>query len=112
MPRRSILTVAERDGLLALPDAQDELIRYYSFNESDVALVRQRRGNANRLGFAVQLCLLRYPVMAWPSTPGRRRLCCAGSADNCESTPSAGRNMLIARRPDASTWSNCVPTWA
>jgi len=47
--------------LLALPDAQDELIRYYSFNESDVALVRQRRGNANRLGFAVQLCLLRYP---------------------------------------------------
>ena len=38
--------------------------RHYTFNESDWALIRQRRGNANRLGFAVQLCLLRYPCYA------------------------------------------------
>lgn len=61
MPRRSILSAAERDSLLALPDTQDELIRHYTFNEPDLSLIRQRRGNANRLGFALQLCLLRYP---------------------------------------------------
>src|SRR3990167_2613928 len=64
MPRRSILSASERDTLLALPDSQDDLIRYYTFNESDLSLIRQRRGDANHLGFAVQLCLLRYPGYA------------------------------------------------
>ena len=64
MPRRLILSVTERDTLLALPESQDDLIRYYTFNDSDLSLIRQRRGDANRLGFAVQLCLLRYPGYA------------------------------------------------
>ncbi|RMO95768.1 hypothetical protein ALQ31_01109 [Pseudomonas amygdali pv. morsprunorum] len=67
MPRRSILSASERDTLLALPYSQDDLIRYYTFNESDLSLIRQRRGDANRLGFAVQLCLLRYPGYALAS---------------------------------------------
>ncbi|SXW07400.1 putative alcohol dehydrogenase class III [Klebsiella pneumoniae] len=29
MPRRSILSAAERESLLALPDTKDELIRHY-----------------------------------------------------------------------------------
>jgi hypothetical protein len=29
MPRRSILSAAERESLLALPDTKDDLIRYY-----------------------------------------------------------------------------------
>jgi TnpA family transposase len=61
MPRRSILSTTEQMSLLALPESQNDLIRYYTFNETDFALIRQRRGDANRLGFAVQLCLLRYP---------------------------------------------------
>lgn len=61
MPRRSILSAAERDSLLALPDTQDELIRLYTFSEPDLSLIRQRRGDANRPGVAVQLCLLRFP---------------------------------------------------
>ena len=61
MPRRSILSAAERESLLALPDARDELIRHYTFSEADLSLIRQRRGPANRLGFAVQLCYLRFP---------------------------------------------------
>lgn len=38
-----------------------------SFTESDFSLIRQRRGDANRLGVAVQLCLLRYPGYALAS---------------------------------------------
>ncbi|MCV5147452.1 DUF4158 domain-containing protein, partial [Escherichia coli] len=47
MPRRLILSATERDTLLALPESQDDLIRYYTFNDSDLSLIRQRRGDAN-----------------------------------------------------------------
>lgn len=67
MPRRSILSAAERESLLALPSSNDKLIRHYTFSESDLALVRQRRGDANRFGFAVQLCALRFPGYALSS---------------------------------------------
>ncbi len=61
MPRRSILSAAERASLLLPPDTEDDLIRHYAFGETDLSLIRQRRGDANRLGVAVQLCLLRFP---------------------------------------------------
>jgi TnpA family transposase len=67
MPRRSILSAIKRTSLLALPESRDDLIRYYTFNESDLSLIRQHRGDTNRLGFAVQLCLLRYPSYALAS---------------------------------------------
>ncbi len=64
MPRRSILSATERDSLLAPPDAKDELIRLFTFNDADLSRIRQHRGAANRLGFAVQLCYMRYPGIA------------------------------------------------
>jgi len=60
MTRRSMLSATERDNLIALPN--DELvIQFFTFNESDLAIIQQHRGSENRLGFAVQLCYLRYP---------------------------------------------------
>ena len=47
-----------------MPDAKEELIRHYTFSDTDLSIIRQRRGPANRLGFAVQLCYLRYPGRA------------------------------------------------
>ncbi|PWV63464.1 uncharacterized protein DUF4158 [Plasticicumulans acidivorans] len=67
MPRRNLLTPAERTGLLAFPAADDELIQHYTFSEPDLLVIRQRRGSHNRLGFAVQLCYLRYPGFALPT---------------------------------------------
>ncbi len=64
MTYQPILSDTERSGLLAFPDNQDDLIRYYTFNETDLSLIRQRRGNPNRIGFAVQLALFRYPGVA------------------------------------------------
>ena len=61
MPRRSILSATEREGLRAIPTADDELLRLYTFNDTDLALIRQHRGAQNRLGFAVLLCYMRYP---------------------------------------------------
>ncbi|SQB66329.1 Transposase and inactivated derivatives, TnpA family [Citrobacter koseri] len=42
MPRRSILSAAERESLLALPDTKDELIRHYTFSESDGTVANSR----------------------------------------------------------------------
>ena len=61
MPRRSTLSAMEREQLLALPDTSEEFIRQYTFSEADLSLIHQHRGVANRLGFAVQLCYLRFP---------------------------------------------------
>jgi TnpA family transposase len=38
----------------------------HTFSELDLSVIRQRRGSRNRLGFAVQLCYLRYPGFALP----------------------------------------------
>ena len=43
MPRRTVLSNTERESLLSFPDSEDELIRHYTFNETDLALIRQRR---------------------------------------------------------------------
>lgn len=61
MSRRSILSANERNNLLSLPDSNEELIRQYSFDETDLAIIKQHRGATNRLGFAVHLCCMRYP---------------------------------------------------
>lgn len=67
MPRRRLLTAAERDSLLSFPETDDTLIQHYTFSESDLSAIRQRRGPHNRFGFAVQLCYLRYPGIALPT---------------------------------------------
>lgn len=67
MPRRSLLSESDRARLLALPESHDDLIRQYAFTQTDLSLINQRRGDSNRLGFAVQLCLLRFPGYALAS---------------------------------------------
>ena len=61
MARRSILTAQERQSLVALPDNQTDFIRHYSLSETDLSLIKQKRDDTNRLGFAIQLCYMRYP---------------------------------------------------
>ena len=61
MPRREVLTPAERESLLAFPTDESELIRHYTLNRVDRTFVRQHRGAQNWLGIAVQLCYLRQP---------------------------------------------------
>jgi len=64
MPYRSMLTAAQLDALLAFPATEGELAQQYLFDARELSIIRQRRGDHNRLGFAVQLCYLRYPGQA------------------------------------------------
>ena len=64
MALRSLLTAAERGQILAMPTETEDLAASYTLSEADMSLIRHRRGDTNRLGFAIQLCLLRFPGVA------------------------------------------------
>ena len=61
MPRRSLLSAEQRARLLTVPDTPEAMARHYVLGPDDLALIRGKRRPGNRLGFAVQLCLLRFP---------------------------------------------------
>jgi TnpA family transposase len=56
-----MLTDAERQALLGVPDDRNDLVRFFTLSRSDRDLVAGRHNDASRLGFAVQLALLRHP---------------------------------------------------
>lgn len=108
MARRSVLSATERASLLVLPDTQDDLIRHYSFNESDWALIRQRRGDSNRLGFAVQLCLLRYPGYALVPDGAIAESVIQWIAGQIKTDPALGENTASAMKHGANISRNCA----
>lgn len=61
MPRRELLTPAQREQLLSFPTDAAELIRLYTLSDTDKAFIKAHRGVHNRLGVAVQLAYLRFP---------------------------------------------------
>ncbi len=61
MPRRRVLTEAQLDALLALPMDDAVLVRHWMLGADDLAAIGRRRRDRNQLGFAIQLCALRYP---------------------------------------------------
>ena len=64
MVRRPLLTEEERRLLFGVPDDPDALARHYTLRPlGPGSSSAGRRGDANRLGFAVQLALLRHPGM-------------------------------------------------
>ena len=65
MPRQEILSPAQRAQLLMLPTDVREVAECYTFSPADLDLIAKRRGESNRLGFAVQLAFLRYPGRSW-----------------------------------------------
>ena len=61
MPRRHILTERQRAALLDLPTDEQSLLQHYTLADDDLEYIRERRRPENRMGFALQLCALRYP---------------------------------------------------
>ncbi len=46
---------------MRLPTSQTDLLRHYTRSDEDLDHIRQRRRPHNRFGFALQLCVPRYP---------------------------------------------------
>ncbi|MCF1474892.1 DUF4158 domain-containing protein, partial [Agrobacterium vitis] len=72
MGRRKLLKSDERRAVFGVPTSDDGLIRHYTLSLSDRLEIQTRRRPANQLGFAVQLCLMRYPgrtLMSGESLP-------------------------------------------
>lgn len=61
MPRRRALSTAQLDELFTLPTEKVSPVRYWTLTRTDLAAIHQRWRDRNRLGFALQLCVLRYP---------------------------------------------------
>lgn len=72
MPSRLLLSPNQRARFFALPSEGHDFIRHYTLYPDDMALIMGRRPPQNRLGFAAQLCLMRYTGRTlgpaeWPS---------------------------------------------
>jgi len=61
MARRTLLSADQRTRVFGIPTQASEMAKHYVLSPEDLALIRAKRRSSNRLGFAVQLCLLRYP---------------------------------------------------
>ena len=58
-----LLTEDQRKELTQIPPAISdwEIAKYYTLSDTDLQIINQRRRDHNKIGFAVQLCCLRYP---------------------------------------------------
>ncbi|PEO22556.1 DDE transposase [Bacillus toyonensis] len=63
---RELLTPEQRQAFMQIPEDEWVLGTYYTFSRRDLEIINKRRKEENRLGFAVQLAILRYP--GWPYT--------------------------------------------
>ncbi|MFE4524825.1 Tn3 family transposase [Cytobacillus firmus] len=63
---RELLTPEQRKAFMQIPEDEWILGTYFTFSKRDLEIVNKRRRDENRLGFAVQLAVLRYP--GWPYT--------------------------------------------
>src|SRR5271165_4909471 len=92
MPPRYILSPQSRAALFDPPTDAAAIVRHYTFSPKDLALIRQRRRVANRLGFAVNLAYLRFPgrVPGVDEAPPADMLVFIAAQVGCEAAEFAG----------------------
>lgn len=61
MARRRLLSDEQMAAFWALASDEREIVRHYTLSAADIELIAKRRAGANRLGFAVLLCGMRFP---------------------------------------------------
>ena len=96
-----MLTDEERRALLGVPLDPDDLARLFTLSRSDRDLVAGRRNDASRLGFAVQLALLRHPGTTLADLDRSSAPLVAWLASQLDIPPAAFDDY--ARRPQTMT---------
>src|SRR5437763_224246 len=66
MPHQELLIESQRLSLQAPATDERGMVRHYTLTPEDLTLINRRRGDPNRLGFAVMLCYLRFPGRILP----------------------------------------------
>jgi TnpA family transposase len=89
MSRQTLLSAEQRTRLFGIPTEASEMAKHYVLSPEDLALIRAKRRSGNRLGFAVQLCLLRIRTKAWASASIRQQ----------QRSPSSRANWTFRRPP-------------
>ena len=90
-PPRHILSPQSRAALFDPPTEPAAIVRHYTFPADDLALIRQRRRAANRLGFALHLAYLRFPgrVLGADEAPPVEMLAFVASQIECDAADFA-----------------------
>ena len=112
MPARTLPSSKQRTRLFFM-SADPAEIRHYNFGPGDLALIRTKRRSVNRVGFAVQLCLVRYPGFGLepaeqPSETTRSPSWPISSACHLPTSPIMRKGI----KPGVSMSSNSKDTWA
>lgn len=60
---RELLTPEQRLEFMSIPEqiSEFDLGSYYTLSQHDIEIIKRRRRDHNKLGFALQLCVLRFP---------------------------------------------------
>ena len=60
---RELLTSEQRLEFMSIPDyiSDYELGSHFTLSPIDIEIIKRHRRDSNRLGFALQLCVLRFP---------------------------------------------------
>jgi len=59
--RRPLLTVDQWAPLVVIPTAEENMVRHYTLSGEDIHQALAKSRYRNEFGFAVQLCLMRFP---------------------------------------------------
>ena len=81
MPFQGLLTEPQRLAFNAPATDERGMVRHYTLIPEDLALINLRRGDPNRLGFAIMLCYLKFPgrILQRAATCSTVRLCCGAT---------------------------------
>ncbi|ERT69896.1 hypothetical protein HMPREF0202_00191 [Cetobacterium somerae ATCC BAA-474] len=61
---KELFSQEQREMFMKIPEDELSLARYYTFSKYDLEIIQRHRRDENKIGFALQLAVLRYP--GWP----------------------------------------------
>jgi TnpA family transposase len=102
MKKHEILSQQSRAALFDPPTDPAAIVRHYTLSPEDLALVRRRRRDANRIGFAVHLAYLRFPGRVPALKKHRPRMFFPSSPINSTSSERLSINMPAGRKRDGN----------